>query len=74
MSNMSYCRFYNTQIDLEDCKSTMEGNDDYYQSRDDLSDEEYVAFKRLVDTCRDIVNMVENENHVFYFAGDGLNE
>lgn len=74
MSNMSYCRFYNTQIDLEDCKDTMEGNDEYYQCRDDLSDEEYWAFKRLVSTCRDIVDMVENENHVFYLAGDNLND
>ncbi len=74
MSNRSYCRFYNTQIDLEDCKDVMEGQDEHYQCRDDLSDEEYVAFKRLVNTCRDIVDMVENENHVFYFAGDNLND
>ena len=74
MSNMSYCRFYNTQIDLEDCKDVMEGNDEHYQCRDDLSDEEYVAFKRLVNNCRDIVKMVENENHVFYVAGDNLND
>ena len=74
MSNMSYCRFYNTQIDLDDCKDVMEGNDEHYQCRDDLSDEEYVAFKRLVNNCRDIVKMVENENHVFYLAGDNLND
>lgn len=74
MSNMSYCRFYNTQIDLENCKDVMEGNDEYYQCRDDLSDEEYVAFKRLVNTCRDIINMVENENHVFHVTGDNLND
>jgi hypothetical protein len=70
MSNMSYCRFYNTQIDLEDCQSTMEGQDEYYQCRDDLDDEEYAAFKRLVDNCRAIVDMVDNQNHVFVVEED----
>ena len=65
MSNMSYCRFQNTSDDLSDCRDVMEGNSEHYQCRDDLSDEEYVAFKRLVNICRYIVKMVDDENHVF---------
>ena len=70
MPNMSYCRFQNTCDDLEDCRNVMEGNDEYYQCRDDLSSEEYWAFKRLVEACRDIVRMVDNENHVFVIEED----
>ena len=65
MSNMSYCRFYNTRIDLEDCKDVMEGNDEHYQCRDDLSSEEYEAMESLIEICRDIVRMADNESHVF---------
>lgn len=43
MANMSYCRFYNTVMDLEDCAEHMD---------DDLeSVEEERARKRLLKLC-----------------------
>lgn len=65
MSNMSYCRFQNTCEDLNDCKTTMEGADEHYQSRKDLSQDEYNAFKRLVEICAYIVRIYNDDNHVF---------
>ena len=45
--NMSYCRFYNTLLDLKDC---------YYNIEDleDMSDEEKRARKQLIELCCDI--------------------
>ena len=43
MANMGYCRFQNTNRDLEDC---MEHIDDH-----DLSEEEVKARKELIDNC-----------------------
>jgi hypothetical protein len=71
MPNMSYCRFQNTCSDLKDCKETMEGYDDHYQCRDDLSSDEYDAMERLIDLCRDIVDMADDERHVFVVDGNG---
>lgn len=65
MSNMSYCRFGNTLEDLKDCRDTMMGMDHYYQRRSDLSDEEFENMECLIDVCRDIVKIADNENHVF---------
>jgi hypothetical protein len=47
MSNMSYCRFRNTETDLEDCYASMENGDE-------LSHEEAEARKRLIERCVDI--------------------
>jgi len=49
MANMSYCRFHNTLLDLNDCYEAL-AND----NMDDLSDEEKIAMKRLIDVCCDI--------------------
>lgn len=65
MSNMSYCRFGNTLEDLRDCYETMIGEDEYYQCRNDISDEEFDNMEILIDVCRDIVKMADNESHVF---------
>ena len=45
--NMSYCRFQNTLVDLQDC---------YYNIQDveDMSNEELRARRRLIEICRDI--------------------
>lgn len=48
MSNMSYCRFQNTLIDLRDCRDALDDNDP-------LSEHEYRAAVRLVELCKDIV-------------------
>jgi hypothetical protein len=47
MSNMSYVRYRNTLIDLEDCYKNMDGA---------ISDSEDKARKRLVKLCKSIAN------------------
>ena len=46
MANMSYCRFYNTVIDLEDCINTLE----VYNEGElkDLSIDEKKALKKML--------------------------
>lgn len=44
--NMSYCRFQNTKIDLEDCLDNL---------TDNLSYDEHKARERLVEICKEIV-------------------
>lgn len=43
MSNMSYCRFQNTNADLKDCYDNMDD--------DDLSFEERMARWRIIQLC-----------------------
>ena len=43
--NMSYCRWYNTNIDVQDCFDAFENFDDEY---DEMSDEEVRAAKRMI--------------------------
>jgi hypothetical protein len=46
--NMSYCRFQNTLLDLQDC---------YYNLDDtDLSEEEAQARYHLIRLCQDIID------------------
>ena len=46
MGNMSYCRFRNTLIDLQDCYDNMgEG----------ISDLEKIAKENLIELCKEIV-------------------
>jgi len=71
MSNMSYCMFRNTRDDLEDCLNVLGGGSEHFQSRKDIDREEYNAFRRVVDICRAIVRMDDNDNHVFVVDGDG---
>jgi hypothetical protein len=65
MGNMSYCRFQNTVSDLEDCLDTLNGLDEYYQYYDDLSEDEQKALLRLIDICRDIVQLDDYDEHPF---------
>lgn len=48
MSNMSYCRFENTEGDLDDCYDNMDLNNE------DLSESEMSARERLIRRCVDI--------------------
>jgi hypothetical protein len=62
MSNMSYCRFQNTHIDLLECHDALEElvGDTGIQSSTVLSDNELRAAKALVRCCVDIVVLVVN--------------
>jgi hypothetical protein len=56
MSNMSYCRFNNTAIDLEDCIDTLnEGVE---------SKEEARKRKRLLQLCQDFIDAVESDSNL----------
>ena len=46
--NMSYCRFQNTVIDLDDCYENM--------MNENLSEEEEKARERLIDLCEQIAD------------------
>ncbi len=48
MSNMSYCRFRNTLLDMQDCEENWEDAD--------LSSEEERARNQLLKVCQSIVD------------------
>lgn len=48
MSNMSYCRFGNTVIDLQDCY------DNLFEDLEELSKEEKEAREQLIALCHNI--------------------
>ena len=58
MANMSYCRFYNTRIDLEDCLDALNDNET-------LSAEEFKACKNMfnmfIEFCVD-EGIIEDED------------
>lgn len=56
MANMSYCRFQNTVIDLQDCYDALEEMGDDEEMIEDLSSEELRAKKKLIQLCEDIIN------------------
>lgn len=60
MANMSYCRFQNTVVDLQDCFDHIDD--------EDLSKEENRARTHLVTVCRQIAAMFDDE------AGDSFDE
>jgi len=52
MTNMGYCRFHNTLIDLRDCYDHL--------FDDDLSEEESRDRQRLIDLCETIADEATN--------------
>lgn len=58
MSNMSYCRFQNTDTDLADCEGVLGDLLGRDPDIGPLSHEELAAANRLVKRCRDIIAMV----------------
>jgi ABC-type Na+ transport system ATPase subunit NatA len=70
MPNMSYCRFQNTWLDLRDCYDAMTGIDEYYQSRADLSREEFESLKQLIQACKDVVEAEECDEIVLLHDGE----
>ena len=57
MSNMSYCRFRNTLLDLADCQNVMFEEEDIK----DLSPEEDRARQQLINLCHEISQVSEDE-------------
>jgi hypothetical protein len=57
MSNMSYCRFQNTSIDLQDCLYAMEEEESFADM--DLSNEESYAMLRMKDQCERFLELFE---------------
>ena len=51
--NMSYCRFRNTLLALEDCESAIDDNEE-------LSEEEENAKNDLVEVCKNIADLCSN--------------
>lgn len=62
MSNMSYCRFRNTQADLDDCKDALDAM--MYEGEAALSPEELAAAKSLVETCAQILMNVAEATQI----------
>ena len=61
MSNMSYCRFHNTDLDLRDCENELSEMIETPRGEQALSDDELRAAKSLAVRCFSIVRMlVEN--------------
>lgn len=54
MSNMSYCRFHNTRLDLQDCLAHL--------FDEDLESSEAYARAGLVDLCRNIIDKVDRDD------------
>lgn len=52
MSNMSYCRFENTQSDLRDCRDALDDG----AVPESVSNDEARAMKRLIRLCREIAD------------------
>jgi len=55
MSNMSYCRFQNTAMDLDDCQEALEA---CINDGEALSAEEHRAAKRLLETALNMLELV----------------
>tara|TARA_R100001082_G_scaffold82468_1_gene49328 strand:- start:457 stop:663 length:207 start_codon:yes stop_codon:yes gene_type:complete len=54
MGNMSYCRFHNTEIDLDDCVSAIE-----HGEIDELSENEIKALERIQILAKCIIELEE---------------
>ena len=50
MGNMSYCRFKNTSMDLQDCLEAIENEEIH-----DLVDYEYEGIRDILDYCEAIL-------------------
>lgn len=67
MANMSYCRFHNTVIDLEDCINTLEGYNE--GELKDISEDEKRAINKLLgrqlERLNEIKDLIDED-----YAGD----
>lgn len=65
MSNMSYCRFQNTLLDLQDCDQELGDMGDHLDGHNEydepLSEEELFAAKRLLKLCKKLAERYDDE-------------
>ena len=68
MSNMSYCRFENTNSDLSDCvealDNTIKEDGQYFSTdydKEEFSEYENSAIKHLYNNCKEFVRKFEAE-------------
>jgi hypothetical protein len=54
MANMSYCRFQNTLLDLQDCVEKMYDFNSLEDAQNELSPDEFRAFLRMLKVCKQI--------------------
>ena len=59
MSNMSYCRFHNTAMDLQDCVDAIENGD-----TEDMSRHEIDGLKKILEDAKSIVSMSEEIDEI----------
>ena len=64
---MSYCRFQNTRLDLQDCIDAINGGE-----INDLSRDEQQAFIDLIMKCKEVAENFEDYND--YELGDFIKE
>lgn len=57
MSNMSYCKFSNTLLDLRDCVETLQENDNLGDM--DLSEDELTSLKYMYNLCERFMDNVD---------------
>lgn len=59
MSNMSYCRFHNTYLDMNDCVNTvgeaLDNGLNLVEFDKELSEDERYYFRRLVTRAHDLI-------------------
>jgi len=60
MSNMSYVRFENLFNDMEDCIFAIEEEDSARAFVEGLSESERRYFFRFIDSCRNVVELMED--------------
>jgi hypothetical protein len=63
MANMSYCRFQNTAMDLEDCANAIEESIDSGEPLD-LSEEEQRAFERMFNLIEGMLQSMEEVTQI----------
>ena len=68
MSNMSYCRFQNTSMDLADCLDALENHWDM-----DLSTDEVNGLEHLLADAKELVWMEDTINEVIEKTRKSLN-
>ena len=63
MANMSYCRFSNTVMDMEDCFAAMDEAVDMNEPLD-LSADEQRAFERMFNLMEDMMSLMERVTEI----------